>query len=348
MSDLGRRLRKARLLATAHPLQSGRRAQTTRESEMAAPQWPRVGFVGLGNMGWPMARHLREGGVGLALFDARAERAARFAREHGGQAAEGLAELARASAIVITMLPDGQVVREATLGAPGAPGLLEGWRRGAILVDMSSSDPGIYAEIEPALAARGGQLIDAPVSGAVSGAETGTLTIMAGGEGAAIERAAPLFGLMGQRLFRTGALGSGQAMKALNNLASAGAFLLTLEVLLIGQRCGLDPQLMTEILNVSTGRNNSTDKKIIPHVLSRRFDSGFALALMTKDLSTALTLAERTDTPTILGAPTLEAARAALAALGAGADHTALARWLEDRVGEELRPAPQARAPAAG
>jgi 3-hydroxyisobutyrate dehydrogenase len=300
---------------------------------MAAPQWPRVGFVGLGNMGWPMARHLGQGGVDLALFDARAEQAARFAREHGGKVAESLAELGRASEIVITMLP--------------APGLVEGWRQGAILVDMSSSDPGVYAEIEPALAARGGQLIDAPVSGAVSGAEAGTLTIMAGGEGAAIDRAAPLFALMGQRLFRTGALGSGQAMKALNNLASAGAFLLTLEVLLIGQRCGLDPLRMTEILNVSTGRNNSTDKKIIPHVLSRRFDSGFALALMTKDLTTALALAERTATPTILGAPTLEAARQALAALGTGVDHTALACWLEDRVGNELRSFPQGRAPAA-
>jgi 3-hydroxyisobutyrate dehydrogenase len=314
---------------------------------MAAPQCPRVGFVGLGNMGWPMARHLGQGGVDLALFDARVEQAARFAREHGGRVAEGLAELARVSEIVITMLPDGKAVREVTLGAAGVPGLVEGWRQGAILVDMSSSDPGVYAEIEPALAARGGQLIDAPVSGAVSGAEAGTLTIMAGGEGAAIDRAAPLFALMGQRLFRTGALGSGQAMKALNNLASAGAFLLTLEVLLIGQRCGLDPLRMTEILNVSTGRNNSTDKKIIPHVLSRRFDSGFALALMTKDLTTALALAERTATPTILGAPTLEAARQALAALGTGADHTALACWLEDRVGNELRSFPQGRAPAA-
>ena len=300
-----------------------------------------VGFVGLGNMGWPMARHLRQGGVDLALFDARGEQAARFADEHGGWVVSNLPALARASEVVITMLPDGREVRAVALGTPAAPGLVEGWREGAILVDMSSSDPGIYPEIEAALAARGGRLVDAPVSGAVTGAEAGTLTIMAGGEGAAIDQAAPLFGLMGQRLFRTGALGSGQAMKALNNLASAGAFLLTLEVLLIGQRSGLDPQLMTEILNVSTGRNNSTDKKIIPHVLSRRFDSGFALALMAKDLTTALALAERTGTPTVLGAPTLEAARAALAALGPGADHTALCRWLEDRVGEELRPAPR-------
>jgi 3-hydroxyisobutyrate dehydrogenase len=173
----------------------------------------------------------------------------------------------------------------------------------------------------------------------VSGAEAATLTIMAGGDGAVIDRVMPLFELVGQRVFRTGALGSGQAMKALNNLGSAGCFLLTLEILLIGQRFGLDPELMTEILNVSTGRNNSTEKKIVPHVLSRRFDSGFALALMTKDLTTALGLAETTATPTRLAAATLEIARAALAALGPGADHTELARALEAEVGTELRSA---------
>jgi 3-hydroxyisobutyrate dehydrogenase len=174
------------------------------------------------------------------------------------------------------------------------------------------------------------------VSGAVTGAKAGTLTVMAGGDVAAIDRALPLFELVGRQVFRTGALGCGQAMKALNNLGSAGCFLLTLEILLIGQRFGLDPQQMTEILNVSTGRNNATDKKIIPHVLSRRFDSGFALALMAKDLTTALGLAEATATPTILGAPTLDAVRQALAALGTDADHTALARWLEERVGTRL------------
>ena len=295
-----------------------------------------VGFVGLGNMGWPMARHLREGGVDLVLLDARSGHAARFAAEYGGRAAADLAALARAGRVVITMLPSGDVVREVVLGTAERPGLVESLREGAVLVDMGSSDPRVYAELEPAVRRRGARLIDAPVSGAVSGAEAATLTIMAGGDGAVIDRVMPLFELVGQRVFRTGALGSGQAMKALNNLGSAGCFLLTLEILLIGQRFGLDPRLMTEILNVSTGRNNATDKKIIPHVLSRRFDSGFALALMSKDLTTARGLAEATETRTILGAPTIDAVRQALAALGADADHTALARWLEDRVGTRL------------
>ena len=297
----------------------------------------RVGLVGLGNMGSPMARNLARGGVRLVLLDARADRTEALADELGAEPAESLPDLARSSEIVITMLPNGDAVREVVLGGGGRPGLMEGLRDGAILVDMGSSDPRVYPEIEAAIGARGARLVDAPVSGAVTGAKAGTLTIIAGGEAGAIDQVEPLFRLVGQRVFRVGALGNGQAMKALNNLASAGAMILTLEVLLIGQRFGLDPKLMTEILNVSTGRNNSTDKKIVPHVLSRRFDSGFALSLMTKDLTTALGLAETTATPTTLAAHTLELARAALAALGDGADHTELARALEIEVGTELR-----------
>jgi 3-hydroxyisobutyrate dehydrogenase len=297
----------------------------------------RVGFIGLGNMGAPMARNLARGGVPLVLMDERAERARELADEIGAQPADRLPELAEASEIVVTMLPNGEVVRGVVLGGGRRPGLIEGLRDGTILVDMGSSDPRVYPEIEAAIGARGAQLVDAPVSGAVTGAKAATLTIMAGGEAGAIDRVEPLFRLLGQRVFRVGALGSGQAMKALNNLASAGALILALEVLLIGQRFGLDPQLMTEILNVSTGRNNSTERKIVPHVLSRRFDSGFALSLMTKDLTTALGLAEITGTPTRLAADTLEIARAALATLGPGADHTELARALEAEVGTELR-----------
>jgi 3-hydroxyisobutyrate dehydrogenase len=303
-------------------------------------QGPRVGFIGLGNMGWPMARHLVEGGIAPMVLDAVPERAAAFAREIGGHAASDLPELAREAEIIVTMLPNGDVVRTVALGANGFPGLIEGLGKNALLVDMGSSDPRVYPEIEKLLRQHGVQMVDAPVSGAVTGAKAGTLTIMAGGDATAIDRAMPLFRLVGEQVFHTGALGTGQAMKALNNLASAGAFILTLEILLIGQRFGLDPALMTQILNVSTGRNNATDKKILPHVLSRRFDSGFALALMAKDLTTAFGLTEATATPSIFAGPTLEAARAALADLGADADHTAIARWLEARVGEQLRATP--------
>jgi 3-hydroxyisobutyrate dehydrogenase len=286
----------------------------------------RIGFIGLGRMGWPMARHLVAGGHPLVVLDAAPDRAATFAREVGAEVASDPGALARRCTTVVTMLPDGAAVREVMLG-----GLAEAVGAGAVVVDMGSSDPAVYPELAAALAARGAELVDAPVSGGVAGAEAATLTIMAGGAPAALERIEPLLRLMGARIFRTGALGSGQAMKALNNLCSAGALILTVEALLIGQRFGLDSALMTEILNVSTGRSNATDKKIAPHVLSRRFESGFALALMAKDLATALTIAESSATPTTLAPPTLQIVRDALAALGPGADHTEVARLLERR-----------------
>jgi 3-hydroxyisobutyrate dehydrogenase len=296
-----------------------------------------IGFVGLGRMGWPMARHLAAAGHRLVVLDAAPERAAAFAREVGAEVAPDLAGLARQSGVIITMLPDGAAVRAVVLD--GIAGAIGG---GGLVVDMGSSDPAIYPELSSALAARGAGLVDAPVSGGVAGAEAATLTIMAGGSAGAIDRIEPLLRLMGARLFRTGALGSGQAMKALNNLCSAGALILTVEALLIGQRFGLDPALMTEILNVSTGRSNATDKKIAPFVLSRRFDSGFALALMAKDVATALGLAAATSTPTRLAAPTVEIVHDALAALGPGADHTEVARLLERRVGTVLGKAEEA------
>jgi len=307
---------------------------------MNATHLPDVGLVGLGNMGWPMARHLVEARATLLVFDAAPGRAAAFVREVGGRGAADLADLARRSEVVITMLPDGGVVREVVLGTAGAPGLVDGIGEGGVVADMSSADPRVYPELEAALGKRGARLIDAPVSGAVTGAEQATLTIMAGGEADAIDRLAPVFARLGRRVFRTGALGTGQAMKALNNLLSAGALILTIEALLTGQRFGLEPRLMTEILNVSTGRNNSTEKKIVPHVLSRRFDSGFTLGLMVKDLTTALSIAETTEMPSELGAHTLDLARKALDRLGPDADHTAIARFIESEAGEELRAPP--------
>ena len=129
-------------------------------------------------------------------------------------------------------------------------------------------------------------------------ARTGELAIMAGGEDAALDRAEPVLRTMGSSIHRCGGIGAGQAMKALNNLVSAGGFLIGVEALLIGQRFGLDPGKMVEVLNASTGRNNSTEKKFAQYVLSRRFDAGFGLDLMVKDLSIALEIGREGATPT--------------------------------------------------
>jgi 3-hydroxyisobutyrate dehydrogenase len=179
-------------------------------------------------------------------------------------------------------------------------------------------------------------MIDAPVSGGVSRARTGELAIMAGGEDAALDRADPLLRAMGTTITRVGAIGSGQAMKALNNLVSAGGFLIGIEALLIGQRFGLDAGKMVDVLNASTGMNNSTQKKFRQFVLSRRFDSGFGLDLMAKDLSIALEIGRDGATPTPFAALCRELWAGAAGLLGPGQDHTALAQFCERLAGETL------------
>ena len=260
----------------------------------------------------------------------------RFAAEFGAVAANG-PEAFSDTDRVITMLPNGRIVADVLLGATDHQGLLAHLPAKALVIDMSSSDPADYAAVTPQLANHDHCLIDAPVSGNITGAQAGTLTIMAGGAKTDVDRAMPLFEIMGKTVFHTGDLGSGQAMKALNNLASAAGLMVTIEVLLTAQRFGLDPKLVNQILNVSTGRNNSTERKIEPFVLNRAFNSGFGLALMAKDLRTAKAIVERTETLAPLSSLAVDMAQQASEALGPNADHTAVAQWIEDQVGEKLK-----------
>jgi len=299
---------------------------------MRAPE--RVGLVGLGHMGRPIAARLIAGGVPLSVFDARPEAMA----ESGGTPATSLADLARRSDIVITLLPDGAAVRRAVVGdgTAGEDRLLDGLRAGTLVVDMGSSSPTGTQALGAELTARGVTLVDAPVSGGIRRAADGALAIMVGGEAAAIERCRPLLALIGARIFPTGSLGSAHAMKALNNLVSAAGLLAAGEALLIGRKFGLDPALMVDVLNASTGRNNATEHKLKPFVLSRTFASGFSLALMVKDLGTATALADDTGTPAPFAAECRTLWSRAAAALETGADHTAVVRWLETLAGTTL------------
>lgn len=313
---------------------------------VTASTLPAIGFVGIGNMGWPMAARLQAAGFPLQVLDARPGLAQRFAAETGGRAASGLAALARDSALVITMLPTSAVVEQVLFS--GGDCLAEGLSRGKVVVEMSSGLPGATQDFAARLGERGAAMVDAPVSGGVQRARTGELAIMVGGEPAAIEACLPALRAMGSTILRTGALGSGQAMKALNNLASAGGFLIAMEALLIGRRFGLDPAVMVDVLNASTGTNNSTQKKFKPFVLSGAYDSGFGLELMVKDLSTALQVARDTGTPSPFSALCRELWSAAAAALGPGADHTEMARFLQRLAGVSLEGEAPAPAGPAG
>ena len=287
-----------------------------------------VGFVGLGRMGRPMVRRLLAAGVSVALFDARRDAVERVVAESGGSAAASLRELAQDCDIVITMLPNGDVVRSVVLGEDG-DALRDAMARGSVLIDMSSSSPTGTQALGRSLAERGIAMLDAPVSGGVARAETGTLAIMVGGDADLVARCHPLLRIIGEHVFPTGPLGSGHALKALNNLVSAAGLLAAAEALLIGRRFGLDPARMVDVFNASSARNYSTENKFKQFVFSRSFASGFALDLMVKDLATALDLARDTGTPARFGSACRELWAAAQGALTPDADHTAIVRWLE-------------------
>jgi len=285
-----------------------------------------VGLVGLGNMGRPIAARLAAAGP-LRVFDRRPE--AMRAVERSAEPVDGFGDLARGSDVVITLLPDDAAVREAV------DGMRDGLRPGSVLIDMGSSSPLATRALGRELAERGVAMLDAPVSGGVARAETGRLAVMVGGPPDVVAACRPLLALVAEQIFVVGALGSGHAMKALNNFVSAAGLLAAGEALVIGRRFGLDPDLMVDVFNASTARNNATELKLKQFVLSRRFASGFSLALMVKDLTTALALADGTGTPAAFGGACRDLWATAGRALGPGADHTEIVRWLETLAGEE-------------
>ncbi|MGC8523417.1 MAG: NAD(P)-dependent oxidoreductase [Acidibrevibacterium sp.] len=296
---------------------------------MTAPP-RRIGVIGLGNMGWPMAANLLKAGFEIAVADARPGRAAQFVRDLGGRAGSDAADAAAGADAVITMLPTSAEV--AAVIAAIRPALAAG----SLVIEMSSGAPGVTRTLAGELAAGGIALIDAPVSGGVPRAERGELAILTGGAAADLARAEPILRALGTSIHHCGDVGAGQAMKALNNLVSAGGFLIGIEALLVGQKFGLDPAVMVDVLNASTGMNNSTQKKFKQFVLSRRFDAGFGLDLMVKDLSIALEIGRASGTATPFAALCREMWASAAALLGPGQDHTALARLSEQLAGATL------------
>lgn len=294
---------------------------------------PSIGFIGVGSMGWPMASHLLKAGHSLTIYDADAKRAERFAKEVGGQVSANGKSLAERSEIIISILPTSDIVR-AVLEGP--TGVLAGLRKNAVLIDMTSGVPSTTRALAEQTQAAGGHLVDAPVSGGVPRAKTAELSIMFGGSVELLERVRPVLNRMGSAIQHTGDVGSAHAMKALNNLVSAGGFLIGVEALLVGKRFGLNPETMVDVLNASTGMNNSTQKKFKQFVLSGKYNAGFGLDLMVKDLSIALGIARETATPTPFSALCREIWAASAQMLGPGQDHTAVAKLCERLANESL------------
>jgi 3-hydroxyisobutyrate dehydrogenase len=283
-----------------------------------------VAFVGLGQMGLPMAARLVAAGYEVHGSDLSPE-AREALVQRGGPAFATASQAAAGASVLVTMLPNGAVVRDVLFGSGGA---VETIHSGTLVIDMSSSAPMETRRLADDLAGKGISLIDAPVSGGVRRALDGTLTIMAGGDAACIDRARPLFLAMGKSVIQTGPIGSGHAVKALNNYVSAAGLAAACEAALIAERFGVDPGVLVDVLNVSTGRNNSTEVKMKPFILSGSFASGFSMALMAKDLKTAAGLAEQLGLDAAGARDAAALWAAASAALGKNADHTEIYRYL--------------------
>jgi len=300
---------------------------------------PSVGFIGLGVMGEPMAGHLAKAGHTLALFDVRAGQATRIASTlPGASAPASPADVARRSDIVITMVPNGQVVRDLVAGPEG---LLAGFRPGSLLLDTSSAEPWLTHESGRLLAERGVAMVDAPVSGAQWGAEQAELVFMVGGDSIDVARVRPLLDVMGRAVFHLGPLGAGHAMKCLNNLITSVNFIALAEGLVIGKRYGLDPSVMTDVLNESTGMSWVSQTHVKKRIISRAFDDPFKLALMLKDIGIATELGRTAQLPTPISALTQQLWRAAALANDPDASVSAMARWVEQQTATDIT-APEA------
>jgi len=287
---------------------------------------PTIGFIGLGSMGKPMAQCLLQAGYSLAVYDTNAQAVATLAQNERVSAAATPADVAKRASIIITMLPTSAIVEQVLRGSDG---VFSAVQPGSIIVEMSSGVPAATRALAQEAQGHGAALVDAPVSGGVSRANTGDLSIMFGGTDASLSIVEPVLRAMGSSVVRTGEVGSAHAMKALNNLVSAGGFLIGIEAILMGKRFGLDTEVMVDVLNASTGMNNSTQKKFKQFVLSGKYNAGFGLELMVKDLGIALGLDENHTAE--FSQLCLKTWRAAAESLGKGADHTELAKFIAQR-----------------
>ena len=294
----------------------------------------KIAFLGLGDIGGLMAAHLAREPFDLVVWNRTASKADRFTREHKARVAPTPATAVKNADVVITCLPSSVEV-EAVLH--GENGMLESLRNGAVLVDCTSGDPPTSRSIAAELRERGVDFIDAPVSGGTIAAKSGSLTVMWGGDAAVFERVRPVIEAFGKKIVHAGPVGSGDALKAVNNALLAVHILSTAEGLAVLVKAGVDPKVALEVINASSGRSNSSENLIPQRVLTRAFPRTFRLALLDKDIGIASVLAEDLNarTPVIsLAAKRFHEAREML---GEEADHVEAVKMVEQENGIEIR-----------
>jgi 3-hydroxyisobutyrate dehydrogenase len=281
-----------------------------------------IGFIGIGQMGMPMIRNLLQANLSVTGFDLNPQVAEELKSEIHFEMATSAIALTKKCDVIILMLPDSNIVDR--LLWEGEDALSKAMNSKQTIIDMGSSDPVRSRANFDRLAQLGISFIDAPVSGGVRRAKDGSLSIMIGGLAPAVESVQPIFKAMGKTLVHVGAAGAGHAVKALNNYVSASGLLAVCEALVAAEKFGIDPHLVNQVFNVSTGKNNTTDVKVENFMLSGTFNSGFSLALMRKDLQTALDFISRMETPKNFADACTQTWTQAEKSLDKGADHTAM------------------------
>ena len=290
----------------------------------------RIGFVGLGNMGLPMAQNLVKAGHAVEGIDINRSASAKLT-ESGGTSGESAATAASQSEIVITMLPSGQEVRASYLGADG---IIERAAPGALLIDSSTIDVETAREVAAAAEAKGLLMVDAPVSGGVGGAQAGTLTFMVGGTEATFERAKPILEVMGKTIVHAGGPGTGQAAKICNNMVLGISMIAVCEAFILADKLGLDAQKLFDISSKSSGQCWSmTSYCPVPGPVptspaNRDYQPGFTAQMMLKDLKLAQDAAKSVKATTPLGAGAAAIYTQYVESNGGGTDFSGIIRYL--------------------
>ena len=283
-----------------------------------------IGFIGLGRMGGHMAGRLIDAGHTLVVFDVN-DQAVSALRARGAERAASPRAIADAAELVFASLPSPAIVRDTALGS-------EGVVNGSAIktfIDLSTTGPGVSAIVAKGLAEKGIAALDAPVSGGVKGAREGTLAVMVGGPQATYDALQPILSVLGKLFFMGETPGAGQTMKLVNNLMAACHIAITGEGMAMGVKAGLDPKLMIDVLNVSSGRSSATQDKWPRSVLPRTFDFGFATALCFKDVRLCLEEAEAMGVPMVLGSTVRQIVSITNQLYGPDSDFTSIAKVAE-------------------
>jgi 3-hydroxyisobutyrate dehydrogenase-like beta-hydroxyacid dehydrogenase len=292
-----------------------------------------IGFIGLGAMGAPMAERVVKAGYPVfTTFHKRPEPADALA-SLGARIMPTAEDVARASDVIVTILPADAELHETVLGSHG---LVEGFSPGKVLIDMTTATAMSLLQVEQALGAVGGRVLDAPVSGGTTAAEQGTLTIMVGGDPALLEECRPLLATMGTRILHVGALGQGKVVKMVNQILAATHLLAIGEAFALGVRCGADPATLYSVIKDSSGYSKMMDLRLQGFLLSGSFEPGFRLDLMKKDVNLALDSARAQGVPLLLTSAVAQLFTAASTAGKGSADFSAAAQLVADMAGVDL------------